>query len=150
VTHVELPTGVHYLEASIELRVADQPPSAAPPELAGHSILLSGTHEGRAFRIASAMRTHVSLDAVPAEGIWLGKGNPGLVFGFDLGTWLKDIPWSTVSADADGTLLIDEDHSPQALRAFEAQVVNGIWLFADADGDGKLDADRDPVASPRE
>jgi hypothetical protein len=150
VTHVELPANVHYREVSIELQLADQPPSAAPPELAGHSILLSGTHEGRAFRIASAMRARVSLDALPAEGISLGEDYSGVVFGFDLGTWLKDVPWSEVSADADGTLLIDGEHSPESLRAFEAQVANGIWLFADPDGDGKLDADRDPVARPHE
>jgi hypothetical protein len=148
VTHVELPAGAHYCEVSIALGLAEETPAAAPAELAGHSILVSGTHEGRAFRISSAMDRRVSLSVRPAEGFVLDADYSGLLFGFDLARWLKDLPWSKASTDADGTLLIDTEHSPEALRAFEAQVDEGIGLFTDPDGDGKRDANQAAVALP--
>ena len=60
--------------------------------------------------------------------------------------WLRDLPWSQAAQDADGTLLIDAEHAPEPLRAFEAQVVEGIRLYGDPDRDGKLDADRNALA----
>jgi hypothetical protein len=144
VTHVEL-RDTDYCEASIALQPAEQP-SAAPAELKGHSILLTGTYEQRPFRILSALDMRVSLDTNPAEGFGLDAEHAGVLFAFDVAVWLRDLPWSKAMQAADGTLLIDAEHSPEPLRAFETQVVEGIRLYGDTDGDGKLDADRDPLA----
>ena len=37
--------------------------------------------------------------------------------------------------------MIDADHDPELLQAFEARLASGVSLFRDDDQDGVLDAD---------
>ena len=142
--HVELRSDARYCDVSLAFRPADSQPSAAPAELVGHSILLTGTREGVAFRLASTLDTRI---APLASCFRLEEDYGGMLFVFDLTVWLRDLPWSKAETDAGGTLVIDGEHSPEFRREFEARLGRGIELYADTDRDGRLDADWIPLGA---
>lgn len=144
VTHVELRSDARFCQVNIALSPPHSQPSAAPAELAGHSILLTGTHEGLAFRLASALDTRLWLQT---SCFRLVEADGGILFVFDLTTWLRDLPWSKAEMDADGNLVIDAEHSLELRREFEARLARGIRLYTDADRDGRLDADWIPLGA---
>jgi hypothetical protein len=121
---------------------------AAPPELAGHSILITGTRDDLPFRIASAARPDVLLTA--AKDVELDAAHSSVLIGFDVAAWLDGIDWSGVTMDDDETLTIDSEHNAAQLTLFDTRIAAGIALFRDANGDGLLDADSEPVARASE
>jgi hypothetical protein len=145
VSPVELSDG-RYCGVHLPLQSASELPSAAPPELRGHSLLLLGeTRDGRPFRIASALRTELDLRA-EADGFELDAERPGVLIGFDVASWLAELDWSQAELDADDRIVVDAEHNALLLAEFEAQFARGVALFRDADGDGLFDAEGSAIA----
>lgn len=142
---VEFASG-HYCTVSVALQLPATSPTGAPAELAGHSILISGTQQGQPFRIASALAAPVTLRAAPADGFELDDAQPGVLLGFDLNAWLANLRWTDAPADGSGMTIIDATRAPDVLRTFEANVAQGVKLFRDRDGDGLLDAEPEELA----
>jgi hypothetical protein len=120
-------------------------PASAPAELSQHSILITGTRDGVPFRIASAVSADVLLRTA-AQDFALDAAHSSVLLGFDVATWLDAIVWSSVDADTSGMLIVDPEHNPAQLNAFDARISGGIALFRDANGDGLLDRDSAPIA----
>jgi hypothetical protein len=123
-------------------------PDAAPPELAAHSILITGTRDAIPFRIASSVRADVLLRADSKE-FELDDDRSGVLIGFDVAAWLADLDWSgaaPLNLDESGTFIVDAEHNPSQLTAFEARIGAGVALFRDRDGDGLLDRGSTPIA----
>lgn len=127
---------------------AGEVPSSAPTELTGHSILLTGTRDGKSFRIASQARAEVLLRS-DGRDIALDDDHPAVLIGFDVAAWLDSIEWSSINSDA-GTLIVDDEHNTAQLAKFEAKIAAGIALFRDANGNGLLDSNEARIAHSQE
>lgn len=100
---------------------------AAPPELAGHTMLIYGVAPtSRTFRVLSRMQGSIDLRGqAPFE---IGPNNDSVLIGFDLARWLAAIDWDEAVV-ADDVIEIDETHNPALLAAFEAAVAAGTGLY---------------------
>lgn len=128
-----------YCAVLLPIAPADSVKPDIPAELVGHSLWVRGRlPDGRAFELRSALDRALSLRA--AENFELDAAHPDVVIGFDVGIWLEGIDTLQVEADADGSILADETHNPELLDRFESQVLKGVGLFRDRDGDGLMDA----------
>jgi hypothetical protein len=134
----------------VRLPIAGQSevPDAAPAELGEHSILITGTRDGVPFRIASAVREELLLQA-DGQDFALDDAQSGVLIGFDVAAWLKDIDLQGADL-VEGTLVVDDAHSAKQLAAFEARIARGVALFRDRDEDGLLDDASSPIARARE
>lgn len=148
-TQVEFTSG-RYCAVRVALQLPKQAPAGAPAELAGHSILITGRAEGRAFRVASALATPWMLSASDPAGFELDDALSGVLLGFDVNAWLADVRWADVPLDGSGTRIVDAERAPELSAAFDAHVVQGVKLFRDRDGDGLLDDEREELAQPQQ
>lgn len=113
-----------------------------PADLIEHSLLVQGRlDDGRSFELLSALEAELPLRSDTSDGFELDADRAGVLIGFDLASWLEGLPWRNAT-DTDGKIVADAAHNPALLAEFEKRLPTGISLFRDADGDGKLDADR--------
>ena len=149
VTPFELDAG-QYCGARLPFVLAgDKLPSQAPDSLRQESIVLRGKlPDGRDFELRSTWQTSVLLRAHDASFV-LDGAHAGVVIGFDVAKWLGELDWSQASADGSGRVLVSADQNSALLRSFEQALPLGIALFRDADHDGVLDADHEPIADAK-
>lgn len=137
-THTEMNSGLYCGARLPFVNGSASVPAAAPSALRDHAIVLDGTlADGRRFELQSASAVKASLRASGA-GFPMDAMHPGVVFGFDVATWLGELDWGVVP---DEMVMIDAEHNPELLQAFEARVASGVALFRDDDEDGLLDAE---------
>lgn len=116
--------------------VAD-PPSGAPLSLEGRSILVTGVlADGRPFEIASASQPHVLVQGTPFRT----REGDALLIAVDVATWLRGLDLAALATEPDGVVRVGPSGPAAARDAFEANLAAGLAIFADADGDGALDA----------
>jgi hypothetical protein len=141
---VELTAG-RYCGVRLPFVVRDALPAGAPDALRAHSILITGTlADGRSFSVASARSSEVLVAS--NASFELDAQRAGVVIGFDVAHWLAQLPWPAATTNMEA-VTVDADHNPDVLSAFEAQLAAGVELFRDADGDGMLDSEHEPIAS---
>jgi hypothetical protein len=139
-----------YCRVVFPLRRAKAPLGDAPPELEDHSIFIKGERADMTpFQIRSRITSEADIRAPKNKPFRVKDAESALIIGFDLGMWLKDIDLDALEPNADGTILIDEDHEQESLAAFEKRVNEAMELFRDHDDDGALDASEEkaPIAS---
>jgi hypothetical protein len=122
---------------AIPLVVAAAAPPGAPPELAGHSVLVTGTRLADAvpFRIRLALATDIVLMNV-AGPFAFSEDDFGMFLGFDVASWIDadvDLAGATPVA---GTIGIDAANDPARTAAFTANFPAGLELYTDHDRDG--------------
>jgi hypothetical protein len=122
-------------------------PNGAPPELAGRSVVVTGTVTGPdiEFVIASEIDRVVELRAIDS-GFEMSSDNGFLFLGFDVATWLADLDIASGTPDANGVVVIDSTNNPALLTAFEANLDGGIELYRDDDRDGSVGLDEELLA----
>lgn len=76
------------------------------------------------------------------SGFALDPTGRQLLLGFDMSAWLGGIGLEEAVPDG-GVVLVDEDHEPVLLEAFEEAVEAALGLWDDHDGDGDLDDEDD-------
>jgi hypothetical protein len=139
-----------YCRVVFPLRRAKAPLGDAPPELEDHSIFIKGERADMTpFQIRSRITSEADIRAPKNKPFRVKDATSALIIGFDLGMWLKDIDLDALEPNADGTILIDEDHEQDSLALFEDRVNQAMELFRDKDDDGSLDASEEkaPLAS---
>jgi hypothetical protein len=112
------------------------------PELYGASARFQGTSaDATAFTLTSTLDTTLAFETDKA----LDAMN--LVLGVDLDAWFENVDLTNAATSDDG-LLIDADHNPDVLAAFDQAASGAAALYDDADGNGKLTGDElVPVAT---
>lgn len=137
-THSEMSSGFYCGARLPFVNGSASAPAAAPSSVRDHAIVLDGVlSDGRKFELQSADASEVFVRA-SGPGFAMDAAHPGVVFGFDVAKWLGELDWSSAPGDA---VMIDADHDPELLQAFEARLASGVSLFRDDDQDGVLDAD---------
>jgi hypothetical protein len=124
---------------AIPLVVATTAPAGAPPELAGHSVLVTGTRnsDGTPFRIRLALASEIVLMNV-AGPFAFSEDDAGMFLGFDVASWI-DAGVDLAGATPVGTPLtieIDMTTDPTRAAAFAANFAAGLELYTDHDLDG--------------
>ncbi len=115
-------------------------PAGAPAELAGASVVVVGTRgDGKRFVIRSTRSDELKLRARGA-GIGVG-GITALFAGFDLTAWLSGIDLATATVGADDVVRLDDTNNLALRDLFDDNVAAAAKLFADRDGDERLDDD---------
>lgn len=133
---------------TLPFRRAQRVPSGAPSELQGRSVLLLGElADGTPFSVASDAEPRLEL-AAEDSGIELSSAEASLLVAFDFAAWLRAVPFGEATR-ADGKLVVDRDHNPELLAAFEAALGAGVSLYRDANADGVLDDESELLARPR-
>jgi hypothetical protein len=122
---------------AIPLVVATAAPPGAPPELAGNSVLVTGTRnaDGVPFRIRLALASELVLMNVGGPFAF-SADDAGMFLGFDVASWLDadvDLAGATPIA---GTIEIDMTNDPARAAAFAANFPAGLELYTDHDLDG--------------
>jgi len=118
-------------------------PAGAPPELAGHSILVTGvrTSDGVPFRIRTGLVAEVFIpELVAGTHFTIAEDQPATFLGFDVATWIGgavDLPGATPTA---GTILIEMGADDARLAAFEDNLAPGFELYDDPDTSGSATA----------
>jgi hypothetical protein len=136
-TSFELESG-RYCGARVPLFASEETSGDTPPDLSGHSLMLSGKlGDGRSFELRSTRQAPLVLRATRA--FELDQRASGVLIGFDVAHWLEDLPWGDAESDDAGVIAIDEGHNAELLRGFEHKLPGGVSLFRDLDGDGLLD-----------
>jgi hypothetical protein len=111
----------------------------APAELVQHSMLIEGTlADGSTFSILSDATPTVHLVA-DTGSFEITKEQPNILIAFDVATWLSGLDWASATRTL-GTVQISATENVALLAQFEANLAQGVALYRDADGDGKLDA----------
>lgn len=139
-----------YCRVIFPLRRAKAPLGNAPPELEDHSIFIKGERADMTpFQIRSRIISEADIRAAKGKSFRVKDAASALILGFDLGMWLKDIDLDKLEPNADGVILIDEDHEQDSLALFEDRVNQAMDLFRDKNDDGNLDASEEkaPLAS---
>ncbi len=116
--------------------------SSELPELDGASARFQGTTaDATPFTLTSALDTTLGFATdKPLDAM-------NLVLGVDLDAWFANVD-VTDAEMSDGGVLIDADHEPDVLAAFEQATSAAVALYEDANGDGKLtDDELVPVAN---
>lgn len=112
------------------------------PDLVGASARFHGTNaDATAFTLTSTQditlgfATDKPLDAM------------NLALGVDLDAWFKNVDLTNAETSDDG-VLIDADHNPDLLAAFDQATSAAVALYVDVNADGKLTAEEVvPVAT---
>lgn len=121
-------------------------PANLPSEIAGHSVLITGTlGDGRAFSLRSASEDELFLVAT-ADAFALDAELPDVLIGFDVAAWLGELSWNSAVEEADRSVLVDETHNANLLQEFEDHLASGTSLFRDPDGLGQVRADSERLA----
>jgi hypothetical protein len=118
--------------------------STEPPELSQRSTHVEGLREdGNGFELASTATVRLAFDSSPTGTPLDAKK---LVLGVDFDAWFAGAAVNDAEL-TDAIALIDADHNPDALAAFDAATSAAFALYVDADGDGALTGDElSPVA----
>lgn len=113
-------------------------PAGAPPELAGASMVVTGTRgDGKRFVIRSRRGDELRLRA---RGAGLGvEGITALFAGFDLTAWLAGVELDAATVGGDGVVHLDDDANRALRDVFDANVAAAAKVFADLDHDEQLD-----------
>lgn len=120
-------------------------PANAPPELANHTVLVVGTlADGTPFAIRSARPGTLTVAEV-AGHFRVTAASPGLLLGFDVATWLRDLDLAGATPGGDGVIRVDTEHDPLRLAAFEAALARGAELFRDTNQNGEVDGPEDAL-----
>lgn len=121
-------------------------PEGAPAELDGNTIVVSGTRaDGTAFRIVTGMILRAEIRG-PMDQFGVDETRRQLVVALDVATWLSGIDFTTLVAEADGTILIDAAHNTDALTVFETNALRSADLYHDANGNGHVDSGEEQIA----
>ena len=115
-------------------------PPGGPPGMRGYTVLVRGRRDdGARFVIRSRRRDVVQLVA-PEQGVRIAAGKGRLFLAADLGRWLADIDLAAVppGRGRDETIRIDDGTNQGVLRVFERNLLAGVSLCRDQDGDGTL------------
>ena len=126
------------------VRLDIAPATTGKPEaLMGSSALVTGTRaDGTPFEVQSTLATALDFTS-PAGPLDSMK----LFLGVDLDAWFTDAAVQGAATTADGGALVDADHNPDVLAAFDANLGLAFALYVDADGDERLTGDElTPVA----
>jgi hypothetical protein len=120
-----------------------------PDDLAMHSVLIVGLHEGTPLRILSRARPELELRSMGAP-LDLSGDDEVWILAFDVARWLEGIDLSSATPTPEGEIRIDADTEPELLQRFDDNLRRSLDLFRDRDGDGALSAGEaiDPLASP--
>jgi hypothetical protein len=126
----------------VQLVRSPSPANDRLSDLAGYTALFRGTRsDGTPFELRSTAT--VSFDFHSDSALAAGK----LVLGADLASWLAGVDLDGAAA-SDGSVLVDADHNPDALAAFDAAVEDAFALYEDTNDDGALSDDElTPVAT---
>jgi hypothetical protein len=120
-------------------------PTGAPPELANQTVLVTGARaDGTPFVIRSAKAGTLAIREV-AGHFHLTAAAPGLLLGFDVATWLRDLDLASASPGGDGVIRIDATNDPLRAAAFEAAFARGAELFHDVNQNGEVDGPEDAL-----
>lgn len=130
----------------VDLNLAPAPAAAAGgplPDLQNLTALFRGTRaDGTTFEIHSTLTLNF---AFMESGSTLDAAH--LVVGADLSRWFSDVDLDNADL-TDGVALVDTDHNPDLLAAFDAGAATAFALYVDANGDGALtDDELTPVAT---
>ena len=124
----------------------------ADEQLGGASVLLRGSRaDGVPFEVHSELSERLELESEGAP-FTLEKGDAALVLAFDLGAWVEALELASLTAGADGTIMVVKDTGNEAveraLERFEEAVKKSARLVRDGDGDAELDDDEEdePIA----
>jgi hypothetical protein len=142
-TGVRVSAGV-YCRIDVEWSQVEQA-GTAPPELVGHSVLLTGTRaDGTPFVIRSLRADFMQL--VMAEGLIELDAQHGLFIAFDGLALLTNVALDQATVGGDGVIRIEQGSNDPLLADFEAGMHFAASLFADLDNNGRLDpTERDPA-----
>jgi hypothetical protein len=144
-TDVGIESGA-YCALELDFTPSRELPDGAPAALSGRSIAIQGELEdGSPFLLVSGFDGKVSVPAVDAS-FALEDGQAAMLLGFDLATWLAGIDLDGVEREDDGSVLIDDERTPELVTLFEAALSSGLELYRDRDADGRLDADPELIA----
>ncbi len=127
------------------LRTGDA--GAAPPELAGHSILIEGIlADGRRFALRSAREDELFLEALSAEGFEMNDELSAVTIGFDVAVWLEGLAWDDTVPGDSGMIEVDADRNAALLETFEQRIGAGTALFRDPDATSAITDDSERLA----
>ena len=134
---------------SLELPfVSTSEETAAPDELRGHAILLTGElADGTEFSIVSDAQPRLLLEA-EASGFELAEGVADALVAFDFATWLDAIDFASAAVDG-SDIAISATSNSGLLEQFESNLAAGVVLYRDAGADGVLDARPEELARVR-
>jgi hypothetical protein len=129
---------------NLNLAPAPSAPDAPLPDLQQLTALFRGTRaDGTNFEIHSTLTLNFEF---LESGATLDAAH--LVVGADLNRWFSDVDLDHADLTDDGVALVDVDHNPDVLTAFDAGAATAFALYVDANGDGALtDDELTPVAT---
>ena len=90
-------------------------------------------------------RVRVRAWAEVAGHFRVTAASPGLLLGFDVATWLRDLDLAGATPGGDGVIRVDTEHDPLRLAAFEAALARGAELFRDTNQNGEVDGPEDAL-----
>jgi hypothetical protein len=113
-------------------------PNGAPPELAGHTVLVTGQRAGDLveYIIRTTAAGIVEIDDNGGAPFTIDGTAASLFVGFDVYTWLADVDLAGATGDP---IVIDAATDPARTAMFEADLARGIELYYDADNDGSAE-----------
>lgn len=110
-----------------------------PAEMKNKTILVKGTYEGTAFIIISDEELELELEYV--NGYKLDGTDSRLFIDLNLGqliTFVAAIDFTSITPEADGTILISKDKNKEILEQFEKAIENSFDI-EEEDEDGHDD-----------
>jgi hypothetical protein len=119
-------------------------PGGSLPDLKGLTAVFRGTRaDGAAFelhsKLTSSLQFHNAAKVLDAKH---------LVLGADLEAWLSGVDLDGADTMDDGSVLVDADHNPDLLSAFDGAALTALALYEDTNGDETLtDAELVPVST---
>ncbi len=123
-----------YCRLRVTLHAVDaaELPATAPPELAGHSVLVTGRRaDGTAFSIRTDQKFQLKLDAdTPFEL----RGVEPLIIGFDLASMIASVDLDSFP----GPTIVVDATTPSVIAQFDQALRAAPSLFRDEDGNGDL------------
>ena len=129
----------------VDLNLAPEPASdPGLTDLQNLTALFRGTRaDGTNFEIHSTLSVNFEF---MESGSTLDAAH--LVVGADFNRWFSDVDLDHADLTDDGVALVDADHNPDLLTAFDAGAATAFALYVDANGDGALtDDELTPVAT---
>jgi hypothetical protein len=123
-----------YCRLRVTLHAVDpaELPATAPPELAGHSVLVTGRRaDGVPFTIRTDQKFSLRLDAATPFDL---AGEEPLIIGFDLASMIESVGLDSFP----GPTIVIDSSTQSVLSQFDQALRKAPSLFRDADGDGDL------------
>lgn len=136
-----------YTGLRADLSQAELPlPVGAPAELEDSSVVITGlTPAGRRFTLV--LQQEVELEATsPMTSFTISAPMSQFVLSFDVARWFGDLDLDELEVEPDDSIRIDALSNPEALEAFEANMLRALELGADRNGNGTLDTGEERLA----